>query len=109
MTDLEMLEHINQLLLIYGPLLTELQKNIMDDYYVYNLSLSEIGDNYHVSRSAVNDCLKKARKNLEEFEQRLHLLEKKQQYLSLVEKWKNSSLSKEEIILEIERMMEDGI
>ncbi len=110
MTDLEQLEYINQLLLLYGSLLTDLQKNMMDDYYVYNLSLSEISENRHVSRAAINDCLKKARRNLEEFEQNLHLLANKHKLQSLLEKWKKDErISRQEIVLEIERMMEDGI
>ena len=60
MNDLERLEYINNLLCIYGELLTESQKMMMEDYYVYNLSFAEISENNNVTRSAVSDCLKKS-------------------------------------------------
>ena len=67
MTDLEQFEHINQLLETYGVLLTDAQRHMCEDYYIYNLSISEISENDQVSRAAVNDCLKKSVQKLEDF------------------------------------------
>ncbi len=106
MDDLFKLEYINNLLSIYGELLTESQKNMMEDYYVYNLSFVEISENNNVSRSAVSDCLKKSLQKLEHYESILHLYEKKLNLLSLI---KNEDITKERLIETLERMLNDGI
>ena len=49
----------------YGELLTSKQYDIMTNYYFDNLSLSEIGDNFGISRQAVSDCISKSIKILE--------------------------------------------
>ena len=38
----------------YKPLLTEKQCTYFEDYYFNNLTLSEMAENYEVTRSAVN-------------------------------------------------------
>ena len=58
----------------YGKLLTDKQYEIMTNYYFDNLSLSEIGDNYCISRQAVSDCLNKSIKILENFEDKLQII-----------------------------------
>ena len=42
----------------YEKLLTDSQKNYFMEYYFDNLSLSEIADNFSVSRNAVSKDLK---------------------------------------------------
>ena len=44
----------------YGKMLTNKQYDIMTNYYFDNLSLSEIGDNFGISRQAVGDCINKS-------------------------------------------------
>ena len=56
----------------YGKLLTSKQYEIMTNYYFDNLTLSEIGDNFGISRQAVNDCINKSIKILENFEDKLN-------------------------------------
>jgi predicted DNA-binding protein YlxM (UPF0122 family) len=60
----------------YGPLLTPKQQDIMNLYYENDLSLTEIADIRNVTRQAVYDIIKRAEKTLEEYEQRLGLVEK---------------------------------
>ena len=60
----------------YGTLLTTKQYDVMVNYYFDNLTLSEIGDNYGISRQAVNDCLNQSIKALEVYEEKLHDIEK---------------------------------
>ena len=60
----------------YGKLLTDKQYEIMTSYYFDNLTLTEIADNYSISRQAVNDCLTQATKSLETFESKLNLVKK---------------------------------
>lgn len=71
----------NNLLSLYEELLSPTQKVIMNDYFAYDLSLSEIAANRSVSRSAIEDALKKGMAKLESLEQQLHLLEKKEEIL----------------------------
>lgn len=64
---------VNQLLDIYGRLLTKSQREIMEDYYNFNLSLGEISKERNISRTAVQDSLKKSTKKLDDFEKKLGL------------------------------------
>ena len=51
---------------LYGSLLTDKQKVYFEDYYFLDLSISEIAENYAVSRNAVFDQIKRVTKALEE-------------------------------------------
>ena len=67
---------ISILLEIYGNLLTDKQKNLLDDYYNNDLSLSEIAENNEITRQAVRDILKKGEKKLFEYEEKLGIMKK---------------------------------
>ncbi len=60
----------------YGDLLTEHQKDIYEGYVLENLSLAELAESSGISRQGVHDLIKRATKTLEEYESKLHLLEK---------------------------------
>ncbi|MEF9917470.1 MAG: DNA-binding protein [Lachnospiraceae bacterium] len=60
----------------YGELLTNHQKNIYEQFIQEDLSLSEIGVNEGISRQGVHDLIKRCNKILEEYEAKLHLVEK---------------------------------
>ena len=59
---------------IYGKLLTEKQYNFIDDYYNKDLSLSEIADNYGITRQAARDNIKKGESKLFEYEEKLGIM-----------------------------------
>ncbi len=61
---------------LYKNLLTDLRKEVAYDYYMCDLSLGEIAETRGISRQGVNDCLKKTREQLDEFEKSLALCEK---------------------------------
>ena len=63
----------------YGPLLTERQQTFVDLYFNENLSLSEIADQFGVTKQAVSDGIKKSERSLRRYEEKL----------GLVERWKN--------------------
>ncbi len=63
----------------YGPLLTERQQNVFDLYFNDDLSLGEIAEELLVSRQAVYDTLRRVGLVLEDFEQKLGLLQKHQE------------------------------
>ena len=67
---------ISILLEIYGNLLTDKQKSLIDDYYNNDLSLSEIAENNEITRQAVRDILKKGEKKLFEYEEKLVIMKK---------------------------------
>lgn len=60
----------------YGELLTEHQKKIYEDAVYQDLSLSEIAEDAGISRQGVHDLIKRCDKILQEYEDKLHLLEK---------------------------------
>ncbi|MBO8162398.1 MAG: putative DNA-binding protein [Brevibacillus sp.] len=71
-----MLEKTNQVNLLfdfYAPLLKGKQREYLELYYLDDLSLGEIAEMYEVSRQAVYDHIKRAEKQLFEYEQKLQL------------------------------------
>ena len=61
---------------IYGKLLTEKQYNFLDDYYNNDYSLSEIAENYGITRQATRDNIVKGENKLFELEEKLAFMEK---------------------------------
>ena len=61
---------------LYGNLLTDRQKEIIEDYYNNDLSLSEIAENNDITRQAVRDIIKKGEKKLFEYEEKLHFMKR---------------------------------
>lgn len=66
----------NLLFDFYGELLTERQRSIYEDAVYGDLSLSELADDYGISRQGVHDQLKRCDKALEDYEKKLHLIER---------------------------------
>lgn len=59
---------------IYGKLLTDKQYAFLDHYYNNDLSLSEIAENYNITRQAARDNIKKGESKLFEFEEKLGIM-----------------------------------
>lgn len=76
--------YVNVLYSFYQPLLTAKQDQYMQLYYGDDFSLGEIAQNYHVSRQAVYDNLKRTVKILEKYEQKLHLCQEFQKRETLL-------------------------
>ena len=55
MEELDKNLYVNRLIDLYGGLLTDHQRNILELYYCCDLSLSEIAEQEEVSRNAVHD------------------------------------------------------
>ena len=64
---------ISRLLDVYGPLLTENKREVAELYFNFDLSLAEIAEEKGCSRQSISDTLAKARRQLEEYEEKLHL------------------------------------
>jgi len=76
---------INLLYDFYSELLTEKQQEVIKLYHGENFSLSEIGDEFSISRQGVYDSLKNAEKALLEYEEKLGLLKKHTNTSNVVE------------------------
>ena len=61
---------------LYGPLLSKAQREVMEDYLLKDLTISEIAENEGVSRQAVKDAVSKAEKKLKEYENKLGFLKR---------------------------------
>lgn len=85
-SSLEKTQRVNLLMDCYLDLLTNKQKEYLKLYYQEDFSLSEIAEDLNVSRNAVYDNLKRAIALLEDYESKLHLLEKHRQRLELIGK-----------------------
>ena len=60
----------------YGELLTERQQQVYESVVLEDYSLSEVAEDLGISRQGVHDMIKRCNKTLEEYEQKLHLVEK---------------------------------
>ena len=73
---LDKLLKISVLFDFYGALLTEKQRRCLEMHFLNDLSLSEIADQFGVSRQAVYDIVHRSEQVLEEYEKRLGLVER---------------------------------
>ena len=66
----------NMLYDFYGELLTDHQKLIYEDAVYNDCSLSELAEEYNISRQGVHDLLRRCDKILEDYESKLGLVDK---------------------------------
>ena len=107
MDSLETTIRYSELLNLYQNLLSKVQKEILDDYFSYNLSISEIAENRKISRSAVEDAIKKGKKKLDELENEIGSLK----VLNILHEIKADTNDEKTIskLEEAERIMKHGI
>ncbi len=101
MNSLEEFDYYNRLVDLYKELLTDIQKNIVVSYYLYNLSISELAEELNITRSAVSYNLELAKKNLKNYEEKLHLLEKYSSLADFLDKNGVKTEFKEKILEEL--------
>lgn len=82
---LEKTTRINFLYDFYQTLLTDKQRIYMQLYYLDDLSLGEIAEEYGVSRQAVYDNVRRTEAMLEDYEAKLKLFSKFQKRVEIVE------------------------
>ena len=73
---MEKIARQNMLYDFYGELLTQHQRSIYEDAVFGDLSLSELAEDYGISRQGVHDLIRRCDKLLEGYEDKLHLLER---------------------------------
>lgn len=79
------------LLDFYGELLTRHQQDILDEYFNEDLSMNEIADNYMISKSAVQDLIKRSLSQLNEYEKTLKLIDKDKKLEGIIEEMKKEN------------------
>jgi uncharacterized protein len=89
--EIEQHIRINLLIDIYGKLLTDKQRIVMDLYFDEDLSLAEIAETQAISRNAVHDHIKRTVKILENYEENLQLLNKYQKRMQIYEAIKEAT------------------
>ena len=73
----------------YGGLLTEHQRELCELYYMYDLSLTEIAEQKGISKQSVSDTLAKSRALLDEYEEKLHIVQPSVRTEKLCRCWTN--------------------
>ena len=97
----------NKLFANYKNLLSSTQQEILEAYFCFDLSISEIAENRNISRAGVEDALQKGCSKLEEYESSLHLVANKEEILKIVAKLKEKASNDEDIkdLEDIERRL----
>lgn len=95
------------LLSLYANLLSKTQREVLEDYFSYNLSISEIAENRKISRAAVEDAIKKGKNKLEDIENKMGSLKVLQQIRTAIDNTDDPQLSAQ--LQEMERTLKHGI
>ena len=96
----------------YGELLTEHQKQIYEDVVLNDYSFSEIALEQGISRQGVHDLIKRCNRILQDYEARLHLVEKFVTIKGRVEQMKkmlgqSGEPDKEQLIRQLDEILEN--
>ena len=83
----------SDLLDIYGELLTDKQRDMLELYYNDDLSLAEIAEHYEISRQGVHDSIKRGEETLNEYERVLGLKAGQESYKQELMHYKELALA----------------
>ncbi|MCR5178273.1 MAG: DNA-binding protein [Lachnospiraceae bacterium] len=75
----------------YGELLTPHQRSIYEAAVYDDMSLAEIAERESVSRQAVHDIIKRATRLLEDYENKLHMIERYDRITGLAQELKKDA------------------
>ena len=89
------LVYYNELYDLYGELLTDKQKEYFEEYFFNNLSFSEIAEEYDVSRNAAFKQIHIVTNKLKEYEDKLHLYNKKNKLKKIIVNLDNEKIKKQ--------------
>ncbi|MGG0668991.1 putative DNA-binding protein [Sporosarcina koreensis] len=102
---LEKTTRVNFLYDFYQTLLTEKQRVYMQLYYLDDLSLGEIAEEYGVSRQAVYDNVRRTEAMLEDYEEKLNLFSKFRKRMEIIDKLEQLVLGNDEASEEMRMLM----
>jgi len=103
---LEKTTRVNFLFDFYQSLLTDKQRVYMQLYYLDDLSLGEIAEEYGVSRQAVYDNVRRTEAMLEDYELKLNLFSKFQKRMEIVEQLEELVSGHDERSKEIRKLVD---
>lgn len=89
--EIEQVIKISQLYDFYSELLSEKQKQYLNDYYFNDFSLTEISENYDISKQAVSNNIKRTITELEQYEEILNLIKLNNERLFLLNELRKST------------------
>ena len=89
--EIEQVIKISQLYDFYSELLSEKQKQYLNDYYFNDFSLTEISENYDISKQAVSNNIKRTITELEHYEEKLNLIKLNNERLFLLNELRKST------------------
>lgn len=89
--EIEQVIKISQLYDFYSELLSEKQKQYLKDYYFNDFSLTEISENYDISKQAVSNNIKRTITELEQYEEKLNLIKLNNERLFLLNELRKST------------------
>ncbi len=101
--EIEQIIKVSQLYDFYSELLSQKQKQYLNDYFFNDLSLTEISENYEISKQAVSNNIKRTIIELEQFEEKLNLIKLNNERLFLLNEIKKLT-DNEEILDYIEQL-----
>lgn len=81
---------VAELLDTYGSILNDKQRLAMEYYYYEDYSLSEISQNFGVSRQGINDLIKRSKAMLYSCEENLGIIKRRQNCLKKLQEIKNN-------------------
>mgnify|MGYP000896664208 FL=1 len=89
--EIEQVIKISQLYDFYSELLSEKQKQYLNDYFFNDFSLTEISENYDISKQAVSNNIKRTITELEQYEEKLNLIKLNNERLFLLNELRKST------------------
>lgn len=89
--EIEQVIKISQLYDFYSELLSEKQKQYLNDYYFNDFSLTEISENFDISKQAVSNNIKRTITELEQYEEKLNLIKLNNERLFLLNELRKST------------------
>ncbi len=103
---LEKTTRVNFLFDFYQSLLTDKQRIYMELYYLDDLSLGEIAEEYEVSRQAVYDNVRRTEAMLEDYEAKLSLFNKFQERSELIGQIEQRLSTEKALTDEIQKLLQ---
>ena len=82
---------IAPLVALYAPVLTEKQREVIEQYYFEDLSLAEIAEGCGISRQGVRDAIKRGEAIILELEEQLGFAAKEQRLESALEQMRSAA------------------
>ena len=79
----------------YSELFNEKQKSYFENYYLENLSLSEISDNLGVSRNAIHKAIQAMEEKLVFYEEKLELYKKNKIICDIIEEVEDTKIKEQ--------------